>query len=224
MLLAADFQGLAAEGRRVKGLIELVPHVGAFIAVGEPLFHLHGGAAGLSPDSLRRALAFGRERTMEQDPMFAFRILVDIAVKALSSAINDPTTAVLALDQIHRLLRILGRRQLRSDAIRDARAVVRVVFRTPDWEDFVHMACNEIRSCGASSSQVARRMMAMLTDLLRLLPPDRHAPLRAQLDLLERALAAAHPFPEDLAFARIPDLQGIGGTPRRSAAVRAREA
>ena len=55
----------------------------------------------------------GLERTIEQDPTFAFRVIVDIAVKALSSAINDPTTAVLSLDQLHRLLRA-GRRCARS--------------------------------------------------------------------------------------------------------------
>jgi len=54
----------------------------------------------------------GSERTMDQDPLFAFRILADIAIKALSKAINDPTTAVLAIDQLHRLLRSAGTRQL----------------------------------------------------------------------------------------------------------------
>ena len=48
---------------------------------------------------------------MEQDPTFAFRIIVDIALKALSPAINDPTTAVIAIDQLHRLLRKAGNRE-----------------------------------------------------------------------------------------------------------------
>ncbi len=48
---------------------------------------------------------------MEQDPLFAFRIVVDVALKALSPAINDPTTGVLALDQLNRLLRVVGRRR-----------------------------------------------------------------------------------------------------------------
>ena len=60
---------------------------------------------------------------MEQDPLFAFRILVDIALKALSPAINDPTTAVLALDQIHRLFRGVGRRRLASELLDDERGV-----------------------------------------------------------------------------------------------------
>jgi uncharacterized membrane protein len=62
----------------------------------------------------------GRERTIEQDSTFAFRIMVDIAIKALSPAINDPTTAVLAIDQLHRLLVAVGRRYLHDDVVRDA--------------------------------------------------------------------------------------------------------
>ena len=77
---------------------------------------------------------------MEQDPLFGFRILVDIAIKALSAAINDPTTAVLAIDQLHRLLRSAGRRNLRADSILDPAGTLRVIFRTPDWDDFVHLA------------------------------------------------------------------------------------
>ena len=49
---------------------------------------------------------------MDRDPTFAFRIVIDIALKALSPAINDPTTAVLAIDQLHRMLRLVGKRQL----------------------------------------------------------------------------------------------------------------
>jgi hypothetical protein len=70
-------------------------------------------AAQASELRLRQAIAMGRERTIEQDPTFAFRIIVDIALKTLSKAINDPTTAVPAIDQLRRLLRVVGRRQTR---------------------------------------------------------------------------------------------------------------
>jgi uncharacterized membrane protein len=52
-------------------------------------------------------MALGRERSIEQDATFAFRVIVDIAIKALSKAINDPTIAVPALDQLHHLLRVV---------------------------------------------------------------------------------------------------------------------
>ena len=211
VVLAVDIEALVLEARRLDGVIEFVPQVGDFVAADEPLFNLYGGAARIDDAALRAAVAFGTERTMEQDPMFAFRILVDIALKALSPAINDPTTAVLAMDQVHRLLRVVGRRHLHGEEIRDAAGHVRLVLRTPNWEDFVHIACNEIRACGAGSIQIPRRQRAMLQNLIRTLPAQRHAALREQLDLLDRTLPDYYKLPEDLALARIPDSQGLGG-------------
>ena len=133
----------------------------------EPLFRLYGGAAGIDDQDLRASVAFGSERTLEQDPTFAFRILVDIAIKALSPAINDPTTAVLAIDQLHRLLRLVGLRRLRGEELRDEQGELRVIFRTPNWEDFVHFACTEIRHFGTGSIQIMRRLRSMLENLIR---------------------------------------------------------
>jgi uncharacterized membrane protein len=149
---------------------------------------------------------------MEQDPMFAFRILVDIALKALSAAINDPTTAVLAIDQLQRLLRVVGKRSLYTEEIRDKSGRVCVIFRTPNWEDFVHISFREIRQYGAGSIQIARRQRAAIENLLQCLPEHRHDALRVELTLLDREISSKHPFPEDLALARIPDSQGLGGS------------
>ena len=80
----------------------------------------------------REAVAFGPERTLEQDPLFSFRIMVDIALKALSPAINDPTTATLAVDQIHRLLRVVGRRRLSGEILTDGLGQPRVIYHTPN--------------------------------------------------------------------------------------------
>src|SRR5262245_18430022 len=115
----------------------------------------------------------GAERTIEQDATFAFRVIVDIAIKALSRAINDPTTAVLSIDQPHRLLRAVGRRHLHDDAIRDAAGNVRVVYHTPNWVHFVQLSCREIRLYGAENFQVARRLRAMLENLKQALPEAR---------------------------------------------------
>jgi uncharacterized membrane protein len=159
-------------------------------------------------------VAFGPERTLEQDATFAFRVIVDIAIKALSSAINDPTTGVLAIDQLHRLLRAVGRRYLHDDIIRDKAGHLRVIFRTPNWEDFVALACREIRLYGAANFQIARRLRAMLENLLRTLPEARAPALREELELLDWALDQLHMAPRDLALARRPDLQGLGSTSR----------
>jgi uncharacterized membrane protein len=82
-------------------------------------------------------------------------VIVDIAIRALSKAINDPTTAVLAIDQLHRLLRDVGRRHLHDEQIMDD--VGRVILPTPNWNDFVQLAFREIRLYGAENFQIARR-------------------------------------------------------------------
>ena len=212
VVLAVDLEGLVKMAKRADGLIEFAPQVGDFVAVGEPLFKLYDGATAIDDHALRASVAFGIERTIEQDPTFAFRILVDIAIKALSPAINDPTTAVLAIDQLHRLLRWAGLRDLRDDKICDYTGVVRLIFRTPNWEDFVHLSCTEIRHFGADSIQIMRRMRSMLENLMRTLPPHRHAELLQQLALLDRTVEKHYTFAEDLALARTPDAQGLGGS------------
>ena len=165
------------------------------------------------PRAVQSAVAFGPERTLEQDPLFAFRIIVDIALKALSPAINDPTTGVLAIDQMHRLLA----RGRQAPAARRGRSSTRagtprVIFRTPNWEDFVHVACTEIRACGASNVQIARRMRAMLDNLIASLPARRHAALDAERRRLNLAIASLYPIAEDRELASIPDRQGLGGS------------
>ena len=212
VVLAVDLAGLVKQARQTNGVIDFVPHVGDFLAVDEPLFRLYGGAGAIDDRRLRESVVLGVERTMEQDPTFAFRILVDIAIKALSAAINDPTTAVLAIDQLHRLLRLVGLRDLRGEELLDEAGELRLVFRTPNWEDYVHLACTEIRHCGAGSIQIMRRMRSMLENLMQTLPPHRHAELRQQIELLERTIDGHYEFPEDRALARIPDPQGLGGS------------
>lgn len=213
IILAVNLDLLKAAAARSNGVIEFVPQVGDFVAVDEPIFKLYFGDRSIGEETLRAAVALGSERTMEQDPTFAFRIVVDIALKALSPAINDPTTAVLAIDQLHRLLRLVGKRNLRTDELLDASGQLRVIFRTPNWEEFVHLAFSEIRGCGANNLQVVRRLRAMLENLVQTLPAHRHAALLQQLALLDREIEKHFTYPEELALARVADAQGLGGHP-----------
>ena len=212
ILQAVDGAGLARWARRGECTIRLVPQVGDFIATGEPLFQVCGGGEGLDGRELRQAVAVGAERTLPQDPLLGFRIIVDIALKALSPAINDPSTAVLALDQIHRLMRILGRRSLGDGTVRDSEGVVRVIMPTPNWEDFVSLGLSEIRLSGAGSIQVVRRLRAMIENLLAVLPQERRPLLREQLTLLDRAVQRSFADPADRAAGEIGDPQGVGSS------------
>src|SRR6185369_6768763 len=88
VVLAFDLKGLVTIAERSRSLIELLPQVGDFIAAGDPLFRIDESDRELSPETLRDSVAIGRERTLDQDPMFALRVIVDIASKALSPAVN----------------------------------------------------------------------------------------------------------------------------------------
>ncbi len=208
ILLAVNLKALVAEAQKANGIIELVPRVGDFVASGEVVFRLYGNASSIDDRLLRGSVAFGPERTIEQDSTFAFRIIVDIAIKALSKAINDPTTAVLAIDQLQRLLSMVGERHLQDERIEDTSGNLRVVFNTPNWQDFVQVSFSEIRLYGAENFQIARRLRAMIQTLVATLPEDRRPALYAELDLLDRTIEKLHAFPEDLALARVPDLAG----------------
>ncbi len=202
-------------GGRVDCTIELIPQVGDFVSTDDPLARIHPADARIDDRTINEMLAFGPERTMRQDPLFAFRIMVDIASRALSPAINDPTTAVLAIDQIHRLLRYAGGKNLDNGRVVDRAGTLRLIFPTPDWEDIVDLALTEIRQYGATSIQVARRLRAMLEHLIDRLPQARTAALRRELDLLEKSVARSFVDPEDRRRANIGDVQGLGGSSSR---------
>jgi uncharacterized membrane protein len=210
-VLAFDLKGLMSLARRSNCIIEMVPAVGDFIAEGDPLFHIYEGGTMIPEATFRNSVAIGAERTMEQDPMFAFRIIVDIASKALSPAINDPTTAVLAVDQLHHLLRDVGKRYLAEGHEKDSAGTVRLIYRTPYWEDFVQLSLTEIRQYGRDSIQVMRRLRAMLEDLIATLPARREPLLTRELSLLLSSAKRVFPDLADQELAEVGDLQGMGG-------------
>ena len=135
---------------------------------------------------------------------------MDIAIKALSPAINDPTTAVQALDQVEDLLLRLGRVNLAAGQVRDGRGSLRLVFPVPRWEDFLVLAFDEIRYCGASSIQVMRRMRALLQDLMAHVPPERRVALQRYLARVDNGIRRTFDDGDDRKDALEVDRQGLG--------------
>jgi len=211
VILAVNVRALVAAAARFGGVVELVPQVGDYVATGQPLLIVRGDSRPIDDRHLAGQVAFGPERTIEQDSMFAFRVIVDIAVKALSPAINDPTTAVTAIDQLQRLLYDVGRRYLRDEAILDATGQPRLILRTPNWKNFVQLSCSEIRCYGASNLQIARKLQAMLLVLMHELPQYRTLILQREMDLLSATLDRCFVVPADRELAGIADSQGLGG-------------
>ncbi len=221
----------AIQAVRADDLVELAAGSGAVIEVTEaigdsvlemaPLLRVYGAKATIDEQALRGTIELGDERTFEQDPKYAIRLLVDIAIKALSPAINDPTTAVQALDQIEDLLFRLGRCGLAIGHYRDRQGVLRVVIPFPSWEDFLRLALDEIRFCGANSVQVTRRMMALIKSLLAVLPPERHAALRHWERRVQATILRTFEDNEEKRDAAVADRQGLGvGDEKVSAATK----
>ena len=210
IILAVDLKTMVSEALGSGGVIEFAARIGDLVSSGQPLFRLYGRAAEIDDRRLLNAVAFGRERTIEQDATFAFRVIVDIAIKALSPAINDPTTAVLAIDQLQHLLRTVGERNLNTNNIVQQGKVC-VIFPTPNWNDFVQLTFREIRLYGAANFQIARRLRAMIDSLEATLPEMRRPALRLELDLLNRSIDASYSLEEDRALCQIADTQGLGG-------------
>jgi uncharacterized membrane protein len=164
---------------------------------------------------MRHAIRFGGERTFAQDPQYSVRLLVDIAIKALSPAINDPTTAVQALDQIEDLLIRLGSRRLEIGSFYDSAGSLRLLISFPTWDDFLSLAFDEIAFYGASSVQVMRRMKALVNDLISILPDQRQPALSRWQERLQVAVERSFPDQRERLEASVEDRQGLGSTRRK---------
>ncbi len=209
-LQALDQRALLTLGSESGGVVEVVSSIGDTLVEGTLLLRVIGGRQQIAEEAWKKAFETGEERTFEQDPTYAIRLLVDIAIRALSPAINDPTTAVQALDQIEDLLRRLGSRRLEIGAIRDNGGALRLVILHPTWEDFLRLAFDEIRFCGATSIQVMRRMKALVSDLIHALPEERHEPLKHHQKRLDSTIARSFADPEEQLEAAVEDRQGLG--------------
>ena len=123
-------------------------------------------------------IALDSERTSEQDLAFSFRQLVDIAERALSPAVNDPTTACQCLDVLHDLLRHLATRHLPQGRWADAHAVLRLTIPQYQFCDFLDLAVGEIWHYGSDAAQVPHRLAVLLEDLSTTALPEYQQDLR----------------------------------------------
>jgi uncharacterized membrane protein len=210
---AFDEPGVVRLAAAAGSEIRFVPAVGDFLVYGARLAE----GTGPAPDAANftRLVRVGEVRTLEQDPAYGIRMLVDIAIRALSPAVNDPSSAVQALDQLDDILQRLAERSLGDGRLLDDRGRVLVRFTAPHWEAFLSLALDEITLYGAGSIQVARRLRALLDDLLVSVPASRRPAVAARSATLLRAVRRALPDEGQAAEAMQPDHQGIG-SPRET--------
>jgi len=176
------------------------------------LMNVRGARAPIPDAQLLATIGLDRQRTFEQDPQYALRLLVDIAIKALSPAINDPTTAVQAIDQIEDILRRLAKKELEAGYTADASGALRVIFPMPTWEDYLRLSFDEIRQFGTGSVQVMRRLRSALSSITDAAAYDktRAAILRAYLKQLDAGISRSQLDAEDRLVASQEDRQGLG--------------
>jgi uncharacterized membrane protein len=206
-----DIAALVRQAQRAQGVIVLTCAVGDTLVEGTLLLQVHDAKYQLPEKGLMRAVRIDKERTFEQDPKYPIRLLVDIAIKALSPAINDPTTAVQTIDQLEDLLRRLGGYELDVDSASDADGVVRLIFPMPTWEDYLTLAFDEIRQYGVTSVQVMRRLRSALVGLMDSLSrADRVDAVRRYLEHLDHVIEHSTLDAKDRLMAHQEDRQGLG--------------
>jgi uncharacterized membrane protein len=199
--------GLVELCRRRECWLELTVGVGEYLAHGTPIALAHGGD--LHENDVTRFFLIGGERTFVQDPAFGFRQLVDVAIRALSPAVNDPTTGVQAIDRISDLLALTGSRLDPTGLRVDSGGTVRVKRKLRNFEALLVLSLTEIIRYGADAPQVVRRLRGSLDELECTLPADRRAAIARQRSLLEAAVADALPAPF-AAVASTADREGLG--------------
>ena len=173
-------------------VIVLRAGIGDTLQQGAPVADLHGGE--VTDTAVLGGLVIGPERTFDQDPLFAFRLLADIALRALSPAVNDPATAAQVLDTIESLLQPLASRDLDMAGVADHAGTVRVVLALPSWDDYLRTGLDDLIESASQSPMVLLRAQALLTTLLNAAPPGRQPPIARRLHRAEELGAANFPM------------------------------
>ena len=212
---AIDAEGLVRWAREHDCVVVLRRGVGDSVPINARLIEAYGGLTPVThreQRKLRGMVALGTERTLDQDPAFAIRIMVDIADLALSPAVNNPTTAVQVLDQLAEVLRLIGCTELSSSRLRVGDEPRRgLVIPVRSWEDYLTLGVTEIREFGSSSVQVVRRMRALLEELREEVLPQHRPAVEDELARLDATVSVTFRDSVDKDRASVADPQGIGG-------------
>jgi uncharacterized membrane protein len=174
---------LVETAHRTDTVIVLRQPVGATLLPGTPVADIHG-ATGIPSAAVLAGLVTGLERTFGQDPLLSFRLLADIGLRALSSAVNDPATAVQALDRLHELFLPVTGQPPADSSIYDQDAVVRLRLALPTWDDYLRTGLDDVIAARGRAPLVCRRLRDLLTDLHQRATPDQRPALEARLSLL----------------------------------------
>jgi uncharacterized membrane protein len=173
-----DTRRLLATAKLYKVKVHVLRRVGQFVPEGVPLLQVYKGER-LPPEGvhqLRNAFDFGPSRTLQQDIEFGVLQIVDIALKAISPAVNDPSTAITCVDQLSRVLIHFASREPPRSVLCDPPGLVRVSLMVTNLERMLDSAFEQIRLYSQADLAVSLRMMRAVGDIAVTLqdPEDRH--------------------------------------------------
>jgi uncharacterized membrane protein len=197
-LQLVDLARLVHGARESGGRYRLLVAPGAWVQHRAPVatFTADAGTTETPDEHVRRladALVVGDERSTQQDVAFGIQQLVDIAVKALSPSVNDPTTAIGCLDRLLEVLTAAGLADDPPTAFADVEGRVRLEVPYPGFAQLVPLAFDQVRHYGASAPAIVIHLARVLTVLVSTVPEGRHAALLAQAALLAEAAARITP-------------------------------
>jgi len=188
-------------------VVVLDTHIGSSIVKGSPIGSAWSTSVAPADEDLHNrlqqrlatAVHTGLERTAVQDIGYGLRQLTDVANKALSPGINDPTTAAHTLGHISALLCELTGYDLGPVLLSDDDQGIKVVLHRPDLENLVDVAITQPRRYGASDPQVMQRLFQLLAELAQHCRPDQRAVVHAQLERLIATVQAQDFDPHEVA-------------------------
>lgn len=210
-LLAVNSSRLLSYESKWNVQLELLVDVGTAIPYGVPVIKVQGDINRRQKKRLFRCLAFGDTYAPTSGPVGAIRAMVDIALKALSPSINDPSRAVQVIDELEAILAYLAPRIDKENEDVDKssnKSLVKGWTRT--WEDYVAISTDEIRQYGTTSIQIQRRLRNMFRSLLELCRPSQHGPLKVRLEVLDAQTDSLWTMRLDRELSLVSDPQGFG--------------
>jgi uncharacterized membrane protein len=213
--LAFAVRDLVALATKTDCTIELIPQVGDFVSIDDPLARIHPPNAKISEATINALVASdrsGRWSRIPCSPSASWSTLASAPCRPRSttrrrqSSRSTRSTACCAMP---------GSRTSTRAGSTTAAGTLRLIFPTPAWDDIVGLALTELRHYGANSIQVARRTKAMLEHLITALPQARAGALRRELAALENSVARSFVEEDDRRRANLADFQGLGGSSSR---------
>jgi len=205
-LQTVDIDDLADLAVATAHTVQFVTFVGDYVTVGGILgwcWRRRPTDHPIDPDVLQHILRhvhIGFERTLQQDVRFGLRQMVDIALRALSPAINDPYTGVQVVHHLSAVEVVLASREIRDDVRRDGSGVL-VWLPYPGFATYLHVGCSQIRRYGTREPLVLAALLQLLSAVAQnCVDPSRRATVKAQIDLVVRTAERELPDEADRAL------------------------